>query len=62
MQDELQEVQVGGRHRLEEVAANHLGAFGEARPRDVGHRVIDDVWPVEDDPAQFRVSFLQELQ
>ena len=62
VQDELQEVEVGRRHRLEEVAANHRSAFGRPALRDLGRRVVDDVGPIEDDPVQFRVGILQELE
>ena len=56
MQDELQEVEVSRWNRLEEVATDHVGAFGETSSCRVRHRVVHDVGPVEDDPAQRRVG------
>jgi hypothetical protein len=42
MQDELQQIEVSGRNRLEEVAADNLGALGEAVSRDVRLGVLCD--------------------
>src|SRR6185312_17247053 len=58
MQHALEQIEVGRRYRLKEIAADHLRTIAG----DVGLHSSGDVGAVEDDSAQRGVALLQQTQ